>query len=82
MDPYNHATSAAARPLDIAAPAADPLESTINTAIQRVEALREVVKARDAVKRAQLVLQAAEAEAAKLGAYSILPEKFRPGVAS
>ncbi len=84
MDPYNTGPAGIRRSDVIPAETAgnDPFETTINTALERVECLRRVVEARKALKRAQFVLAHEEAEAAKLGAYSVLPEAARPGVAS
>jgi len=83
MDPYDNNAGAksvrrALQDLSAAAQPFDPLETTINTAIERVECLKRIVEARNAVKRAQLVLAHEEAEAEKLGAYTILPANLRP----
>lgn len=56
----------------------DPFETSINTAIERVEALRRVAEAQRAVKRAQFVLAHETAEAEKLGAFSLLPANQQP----
>lgn len=73
LDPYNNTL-----PTAQAKPGHDPFEITVNTAIQRVEALRAVVQAREGVKRSMVVLADAEREAMKVGAYTLVPEMQRP----